>query len=276
MEGIIKEDGILSKIVDIAVNSGVKLLAAILILWLGLKLIKVLTRALKKGKLFLKMEKSLQTFLLSFISTSLKCVLFISLASFLGIPMTSLITVLGSAAVAIGLALQGGLSNLAGGVMILFFRPFKVGDYVDTHADSGTVMEISLFYTTLQTVDNRVILLPNGSLVNNPIINYSQLEERRLDMIISVDYATDIDKVKEVITKTINEDERVLKDKDVFVRLAEMADSSLNFAVRVWVKTEDYWPVNFDLKENIKKSLDKNKISIPFPQVDVHMRKQED
>ena len=124
--------------------------------------------------------------------------------------------------------------------------------------------------------DNRVILLPNGSLVNNPIINYSQLEERRLDMIISVDYATDIDKVKEVITKTINEDERVLKDKDVFVRLTEMADSSLNFAVRVWVKTEDYWPVNFDLKENIKKSLDKNKISIPFPQVDVHMKKQED
>ena len=276
MEGIIKEDGILSKIVDIAVNSGVKLLAAILILWLGLKLIKVLTKALKKGKLFLKMEKSLQTFLLSFISTSLKCVLFISLASFLGIPMTSLITVLGSAAVAIGLALQGGLSNLAGGVMILFFRPFKVGDYVDTHADSGTVTEISLFYTTLQTVDNRVILLPNGSLVNNPIINYSKLEERRLDMIISVDYATDIDKVKEVITKTINEDERVLKDKDVFVRLTEMADSSLNFAVRVWVKTEDYWPVNFDLKENIKKSLDKNKISIPFPQVDVHMKKQED
>ena len=272
MEGILKENGILSKVVDLAVNSGLKLLAAILILWVGLKIIKFLTNALKKGKLFSKMEKSLQTFLLSFLSVALKCVLFISLASYLGIPMTSLITVLGSAAVAIGLALQGGLSNLAGGVMILFFKPFKVGDYVDTHADSGTVMEISLFYTTLQTVDNRVILLPNGSLVNNPIINYSKLEERRLDMIISVDYATDIDQVKEVITKTILEDERVLKEKDVFVRLTEMADSSLNFAVRVWVKTEDYWPVNFDLKENIKKSLDKNKISIPFPQMDVHVK----
>ena len=272
MEGILKEDGILNKLVTLAVDSGVKLLAAILILWIGLKLIKFLIKALRKGKLFSKMEKSLQSFLISFISVALKCILFISLASYLGIPMTSLITVLGSAAVAIGLALQGGLSNLAGGVMILLFKPFKIGDYVDTHADSGTVTDISLFYTTLQTVDNRVILLPNGSLVNNPIINYSKLEERRLDMTISVDYATDIDKVKEVITKTILEDERVLKDKDVFVRLTEMAESSLNFAVRVWVKTEDYWPVNFDLKENIKKSLDQNKISIPFPQMDVHVK----
>ena len=175
MDEILKEDGLLNKIVTLAVDSGIKLLAAILILWIGLKLIKFLIKALKKGKLFSKMEKSLQSFLVSFLSVALKCILFISLASFLGIPMTSLITVLGSAAVAIGLALQGGLSNLAGGVMILFFKPFKIGDYVDTHADSGTVMDISLFYTTLQTVDNRVILLPNGSLVNNPIINYSKL-----------------------------------------------------------------------------------------------------
>jgi len=268
-----KLKGILDKLVDLAVNSGVKLIAAILILWLGLKLIKILVKSLRKGKLFSKIEKSLQSFLLSFISVGLKCILFISIASFLGIPMTSLITVLGSAAVAIGLALQGGLANLAGGVMILFFKPFQIGDYVDTHADSGTVADISLFYTTLQTVDNRVILLPNGSLVNNPIINYSKMTERRLDMVISVDYASDIDKVKEVITTTIANDERVIKEKDIFVRLTEMADSSLNFAVRVWVKTEDYWNVNFDLKENIKKALDKNRISIPFPQMDVHVKK---
>ena len=262
----------LKKILDMLLNSGIKLLEAFIILWIGSKLIKILIKAIKKGKLFNKMEKSLQSFLLSFITASLKIVLFISLASFLGIPMTSLITVLGSAAVAIGLALQGGLSNLAGGVMILFFKPFKIGDYVDTHVDSGTVMDISLFYTTLQTVDNRTIMLPNGNLVNNPIINYSELEERRLDLTISVDYSSDIDKVKKVITETAMLDDRIIKEKDVFVRLNEMADSSLNFAVRVWVKSVDYWPVNFDLKENIKKALDKNDISIPFPQMDVHVK----
>ncbi len=262
----------LKKLLNIGIDSGLKLLEAIIILWLGLKVIRLLVKGLKKGKLFNKMEKSLQSFLLSFITAALKIVLFISIASFLGIPMTSLITLLGSAAVAVGLALQGGLSNLAGGVMILFFKPFKIGDYVDTHVDSGTVTDISLFYTTLQTVDNRTIMLPNGNLVNNPIINYSKLTERRLDLAISVDYATDIEKVKQVITDVISKDERVLKDKDIFVRLNEMADSSLNFAVRVWVNSSDYWPVSFDLKENIKKALDKNHISIPFPQMDVHVK----
>ena len=156
--------------------------------------------------------------------------------------------------------------------MILLFKPFRVGDYVDTHVDSGTVTDISLFYTTLQTVDNRTVMVPNGNLVNNPIINYSKLPERRLDLTIAVDYKTDIEKVKKVITETASMDERIIKEKDIFVRLNEMADSSLNFTVRVWVKTEDYWPVNFDLKENIKKALDKNNISIPFPQMDVHMK----
>ena len=262
----------LKKIIDILLNSGIKILEALIILWVGLKLIKLLTKGMKKGKLFNKLEKSLQTFLISFVTAALKIVLFISLASFLGVPMTSLITILGSAAVAIGLALQGGLSNLAGGVMILFFKPFQVGDYVDTHADSGTVNEISLFYTTLQTVDNRIIMLPNGNLVNNPIINYSKLDERRLDLNIAVDYSSDIEKVKKVITDVILEDERIIKEKDIFVRLNEMADSSLNFVVRVWVKTPDYWAVHFDLKENIKNALDKNKISIPFPQMDVHVK----
>ena len=261
-----------TKIIDILINSGIKLLGSIIILWIGLKLIKILVKVIRKGKLFNKMERSLQSFLLSFLSVSLKIVLFISIASFLGVPMTSLITLLGSAALAIGLALQGGLSNLAGGVMILFFKPFQIGDFIDTHIDSGTVTDISLFYTTLQTVDNRTIMLPNGNLVNNPIVNYSKLKERRLDLTISVDYATDIEKVKRVITEVALEDERIIKEKDVFVRLNEMADSSLIFAVRVWVKLEDYWPVNFDLKENIKKALDKNQISIPFPQMDVHVK----
>lgn len=262
----------LKEIVNVLTDSGIKILLALLFLYLGFKIIKMISRALSKDKLFKKMDPSLKSFLMSFVVSTLKIVLIISIAGFLGIPMASIITVLGSAAVAIGLALQGGLSNLAGGVMILFFKPFKIGDFVDTHADSGTVSDISLFYTTLTTIDNRVILLPNGNLINNPIINYSKMKERRLDLIISVDYASDIEKVKKVITDVILKDERILKEKDVFVRLNEMAESSLNFAVRVWIKSEDYWNVNFDLKENIKKALDKNKISIPFPQMDVHMK----
>ena len=262
----------LESILIVLTTYGITLLKAIIILIVGLKLIKILLKLMKKGKLFNKIEKSLQSFLLSFISASLKVILFISVASYLGVPMTSVITVLGSAAVAIGLALQGGLSNLAGGVIILLFKPFRVGDYVDTHADSGTVTDISLFYTTLQTVDNRTIMLPNGNLVNNPIINYSKLEERRLDLTISVAYESDIEEVKQVITEVASKDDRVIKEKDIFVHLNEMADSSLNFAVRVWVKTADYWPVHFDLKENIKNALDKNNISIPFPQVDVHVK----
>ena len=262
----------IKKVIDILINSGIKILGAFIILWIGLKLIKLLTKSISKGRLFSKLERSLQTFLISFISVSFKIVLFISIASFLGVPMTSLITVLGSAAVAIGLALQGGLSNLAGGVMILFFKPFQVGDYVDTHVDSGTVVEISLFYTKLQTPDNKIIMLPNGNLVNNPVVNYSKVKERRIDLNISVDYSTDIDKVKKIITETVITDERILKEKDVFVRLNEMADSALNFVVRVWVNSDDYWPVSFDLKENIKKALDKNNISIPFPQMDVHVK----
>ncbi len=260
------------KIIDILINSGIRILEAIFILWLGLKLIKFLIKVLNKDKLFKKLEKSLQTFLLSFISITLKIILYISVAAFLGVPTTSLITILGSAAVAIGLALQGGLSNLAGGVMIIIFKPFQVGDYIDTHADSGTVTAISLFYTTLQTFDNRVIMLPNGALVNNPVVNYSKLKERRLDLIIAVDYKSDIEKVKQVITEVALKDERILKEKDIFVRLNEMGDSSLNFAVRVWVNSADYWPVSFDLKENIKNALDKNNISIPFPQMDVHVK----
>ncbi len=263
----------LDKIIQMLIDSGFKLIGAFLILYIGLKLIKVVTKGLEKSKLFNKLEKSLQTFLASFIGIALKVILFISVASFIGIPMTSLITVLGSAAVAIGLALQGGLSNLAGGVMILFFKPFKVGDFVDTHADSGTVTDISLFYTTLQTADNKVIILPNGGLVNAPIVNYSKIDTRRLDLTISVAYDSDIEKVKEVITKVIKNNELVLKDKDIFVRLTEMADSSLNFAVRVWVNSGDYWTVNFDLKEAIKEALDKNNISIPYPQMDVHVIK---
>lgn len=262
----------LKEILDVIVNSGIKILLALVFLWLGFKLIQIITKALSRNRLFKKIDKSLQSFLMSFIKATAKILLIVMIAGFLGFPMASIITVLGSAAVAVGLALQGGLSNLAGGVMILFFKPFKIGDYIDTSSGSGNVTEISLFYTTLLTLDNRVILIPNGSIINNSLINYSKMGERRLDLNISVDYSTDIEKFKKVVTEILAKDERILKDRDLFVRLNEMADSSLNFVIRVWVKTEDYWNVNFDLKEKIKNALDKNHIVIPFPQMDVHMK----
>lgn len=187
--------------------------------------------------------------------------------------MTSLITILGSAAVAIGLALQGGLSNLAGGLMILIFKPFKVGDYIEANGKEGTVKSISLFYTSIITIDNKVIQLPNGGLSNTPITNYTMNKKRLLDVIISVSYKSNIDKTKKVIIDTLNSIDTILKDESILVRLKTHNSSSLDFVVRAWVNTPDYWNTYYEFMEEVKKNLDKNKIEIPYPQMDVHITK---
>ena len=187
--------------------------------------------------------------------------------------MASLVTIVGSCAVAIGLALQGGLSNIAGGLMILIFKPFKVGDYISVDNLEGTVKSITMFYTTVTTIDNKIIQLPNGNLSNSNIINYSYNRKRRVDIDVSVSYNTDIDKVKKVLNSIIDKHELILADEDKVVRLKTHADSALVFTLRVWTKTEDYWNVYFDLMESIKKEFDKNKIEIPYKQVDVHIDK---
>ena len=187
--------------------------------------------------------------------------------------MTSMIALISTFGLALGLALQGGLSNIAGGLMILIFKPFKVGDYIDTHTDSGTVVDINIFYTVLLTPDNKEISLPNGSLSNSNIINYSAKKKRRIDLKYTVSYECDIDKVKKVINKVLDNETLILKDEDTFVRLGEHADSALVFYVRVWTLSKDYWDVYFNLNENIKREFDKNNIEIPYPQIDVHMKK---
>ena len=264
---------LLDKLNELWVDAGLKLIYIIVILFVGGKLIKLLTKLIKKGRAFNKLDKSVSSFLLSFLKTILNVILLITVAGIIGIPSTSIITLLGSCGVAIGLALQGGLSNIAGGLIILAFKPFKVGDYIDTHADSGTVKSISIFYTTLITPDNRIVSIPNGNLANSPLINYSKEKDRRLDIAIDVSYDNSIDDVLKCLKAIINKEKRVNKEKDIFVRLTNYKESSIEYTIRVWVDKDDFWNVKFDLLEDIKKEFDKENITIPYNQLDVHIEK---
>ena len=263
----------LEKLVDGCIDISAKLLLAVVILAIGSKIIKIVENNLRKENKLKHLDASVKGFLISFISITSKIVLFIAILHILGVPTASIITVFGSCAVAIGLALQGGLSNIAGSLMILIFKPFKVGDYIEVSGKEGTVKSITMLYTTITTFDNKLIQLPNGSLSNSNITNYTANKKRRVDIDISVSYSSDIDKVKKVINELISKNELVLQEENNYVKLSKHDDSALVFAVRVWTKTENYWDLYFDLMESIKKTLDKNKIEIPFPQMDVHINK---
>ena len=250
----------------------VKVILALIVMIIGYRIVNALEKRLKKPGKFSRLDASVKSFIISFITIALKILLMIIVLSIVGVPMASLVTIVGSCAVAIGLALQGGLSNIAGGLMILIFKPFKVGDFINSNGMEGTVKSITMFYTTLVTVDNKVIQLPNGNLSNSNITNYSANEKRRVDINMSVSYSSDIDKVKKVINGVINKHKLILEDEDKFVRLTKHDESALIFTLRVWVLTKDYWTVYFDLLEDIKKEFDKNGIEIPFNQLDVHMK----
>ena len=251
----------------------VKIVIALLILIIGYRIISMFEKRLKKPNRFNKLDPSVKTFLISFFSISLKVLLMIIVLSIVGVPMASLVTVVGSCAVAIGLALQGGLSNIAGGLMILIFKPFKVGDFISSNGLEGTVKSISIFYTTITSVDNKTIQLPNGNLSNSNIINFSANKTRRVDINVAVSYKSDIDKVKKVLYEIVNKHKLVLIDEERFVKLTKHDESALIFTIRVWVETKDYWTVYFDLMESIKREFDKNNIEIPYNQLDVHMIK---
>ena len=252
----------LDKLVEGSIDISAKLIIAVIVLAIGSKIIKAIESNLRKENKLKHLDASVKGFLVSFISITSKIVLFIVV-----------LHILGSCAVAIGLALQGGLSNIAGGLMILIFKPFKVGDYIEVNDKEGTVKSITMFYTTITTFDNKVIQLPNGNLSNSNITNYTANKKRRIDIDISVSYDSNIDKVKKIITEILSKNELILQEENNFVRLSKHADSALVFAVKAWTKTENYWDVYFDLMEDIKKVLDKNKIEIPFPQMDVHINK---
>ena len=251
----------------------IDILVALVVMIIGFRIIAVLEKRLKNPNKFKKLDGNAKGFIISFMTIGLKVLLMIIVLSIVGVPMASLVTIVGSCAVAIGLALQGGLSNIAGGLMLLIFKPFKVGDYISSNGFEGFVRTITMFYTTIVTVDNKVVQLPNGNLSNSNITNFSALEKRRVDINLSVAYDSDIDKVKKIINGVIEKHEKILKDETIFVRLTKHDESALIFTLKVWVNTPDYWDVNFDLLENIKKEFDKNHIEIPFNQLDVHMKK---
>ena len=259
------------KAIELLMGYGPKLILAIITLIIGLWVIKLFVKGLRKGMERKKTDASLQGFLLSLIGILLKIMLVISVASMVGIQMTSFIAILGAAGLAVGLALQGSLANLAGGVLILLFRPFKIGDFVDASGHMGTVKDIQIFNTILKTPDNKTIVIPNGVLSNASMTNYSTEPTRRVDMTFGIGYSDDIKKAKEILEELLRNDNRVLSDPKSMVVVSELADSSVNFVVRAWCNSADYWGIYFDMLEKVKLEFDKQGISIPFPQRDVHV-----
>lgn len=266
-------EGIVQKIPELVTLYGPKLLLAIVTLLIGLWIIKHLLKIVTKSLNYKKVEISLQKFVVALLGAIFKILLFISVISMIGIKMTSFIAILGAMTFAVGMALQGSLANFAGGVLIILFKPFKVGDYITAQGYSGTVNDILLFNTILKTVDNVTIMIPNGGLAAGSITNYSIEAKRRVDLSFGIGYDDDLKKAQNLILEIAASDERIMKDPAPFVRVGELADSSINFTVRVWVKSPDYWDVHFDLIERVKLVFDENNISIPFPQTDVHLYK---
>jgi small conductance mechanosensitive channel len=262
------------KLEQMAITYGPKALLSLLVLWVGWKLIGVVVKVIDKGLERSNAEITLRKFLGSLIGSILKVMLVISVASMIGIQTTSFIAVLGAAGLAVGLALQGSLSNFAGGVLILLFKPFKAGDFIEAQGISGTVKDIQIFTTRILTGDNKLIYVPNGPLANGNITNYSAQSHRRVDMEFGIGYDDDIDKARATISKVINGIDTIIKTeegREPLIAIAALADSSVNFRVRVWVLAGDYWPVFYAMHENIKKAFDAEGISIPYPQRDVHL-----
>jgi small conductance mechanosensitive channel len=248
-----------------------KLLLAILVLIVGLWLIKKIVKGMDKVLEKKDIEISLRRFLESLTGIALKVLLIISVITMVGVETTSFVAVLAAAGFAIGMALQGGLANFAGGVMILIFKPFKVGDFITTNGHSGTVHAIEIFHTVIKTPDNVVIVLPNGIVSNNPITNFTKEDIRRVDFVFGIGYDDDIRKAKEMIRELIVADNRIMGEPEPVIVVSELADSSVNITVRVWSKKEDYWGIFFDMTENVKLTFDKEGISIPYPQTDIHL-----
>ena len=265
-------ENLLAKIAEFVASFGFRLLGAILVLAVGIFLIRWTCNLLVKSKSLQKTSKNAQTLIANIVKIALYIFLFFTVAIIIGVPAASIVAVIASAGLAIGLALQGGLTNIAGGIIILCFKPFELGDFIETASYSGTVVDIGLIYTTIKTPDNKKVVLPNGTVSNASVVDYSAYETRRLDLEFSVAYDSDIDMVKDTLTALASAHELVLKDPAPFVRLGTHGDSALIFKLRVWVKSADYWTVNFDLLEASKKVFDKRGIEIPFPQLDVHQK----
>ena len=253
-------------------TAGVDLLRGLVALVIGLFLVHWVMKLFDRYETKMKIEPTLRGFIKNLLRILLYVIVIMTAANTMGIPMTSIITLLGSAGVAISLAMQGALGNLIGGFILLLFKPISVGEYVRIGDNEGTVKSIGAFYTELITFDNRLVHLPNGTLTNTAITNFTRIGTRRLDLTFSVSYESNMDQVYEVLNGVIAEEKALLPDPAPEVHLIKCGDSSLDFTVRVWVQTADYWPVNFRMLDQGKRALDQAGISIPYPQVDVHMK----
>jgi len=258
--------------IAIAITIVKSLALAVLTIVFGLLIIKWITINLEKFMRKSSIDSTLSPFIVSVVNASLKVLLVISIIKMLGVDTTSFVAIIAAAGFAIGLAFQGALSNFAGGVLLLTLRPFKVGDYIEAAGHDGTVQYVKILYTELITVDNKVIYIPNGTLSNSSIINYSAKETRRVDFKFSVGYEEDSNQVIKLLTDIMNNHLLVFKEPEPFVRLSEYGDSAVIFTVRLWVNASDYWNVHFDILETVKKRFDEENISIPFPQMDLHVK----
>jgi small conductance mechanosensitive channel len=261
----------LARAQEVLVQFGLNLLAAIIIIVIGRWLAKAITRLVKRLMDRHQADPTLINFTASVLYYTLLAFVFIAALNRLGVQTASIIAVLGAAGLAVGLAIQGSLANFAAGVLMLIFRPFKVGDYIEAAGFAGTVEEIQLLTTTLVSADNTVAIIPNGNITVGNILNYTRKDIRRIDQVVGISYSDDVDRVRRVILNALTQDKRVLSEPAPRVIVLELADSSVNLGIRPWVKTENYWPVYFDLYELVKQRLDAEGISIPFPQRDVHM-----
>ena len=261
----------IAKALNSSIELGGRILAALIIFIIGKFLInwanKLFATTLQKRNV----DASIQSFLKSIVNITLLVMLFLAVIGKLGIELTSFAALLASVGVAVGMALSGNLSNFAGGVIILVFRPYKVGDYIEASTGaSGTVTDIQIFHTILTTPDNKIIFAPNGAMSSAVVTNYSRKETRRLDFTFGVEYGTDFQQARTILMEIINEDTRILKDPAPFVEVGALADSSVNITVRVWVNASDYWAVNFDMNKNVYATFNEKGISFPFPQLTVH------
>ena len=261
----------IAKALNASIDLGGRILAALIIFIIGKFLINWANKLFAKMLEKRKVEPSIQSFLKSIVNITLLVLLFLAVIGKLGIELTSFAALLASAGVAVGMALSGNLSNFAGGVIILVFRPYKVGDYIEASTGAaGTVTDIQIFHTVLTTPDNKVVFAPNGAMSGAVVTNYSRKDTRRVDFLFGVEYGTDFNQAKSIIMEVINKDSRILKDPAPFVELGALADSSVNITVRVWVNAADYWGVNFDMNKNVYATFNEKGISFPFPQLTVH------
>lgn len=266
----IKQD----KIVGILIDLGFRIALAIAILVIGFWIAKAMGRAVERILISRKADQSLIGFMRSLTSIGLKALVVVTAISQLGVEMTSFVALLGAAGLAIGMAFSGTLSNFAGGVMILLFKPFKVGDYVHMQGEEGSVKEVLIFNTILTTLDNKVIILANGAVANGTITNFTKANKRRVDWEFGIAYGDDLKQAKLLLSRFMDEDSRILKDEGNFIGLGALGDSSVNITVRAWVETEDYWNVFFAMNERVYNEFGAAGLSIPFPQMDVHLKSQ--